>query len=98
MRPQRSGEACAAQLLELCFPDTRIAPHDMGLGGYELDLIRCGDSEPYAALEVTTASGYDTASRSMSRHEVEPPEDPFWHLDEDLGELELMERPSGPDT
>lgn len=34
------------------------------------------------------------------RHEGEPPqrEEPFWHLDEELGELELRERPSGPDV
>jgi hypothetical protein len=30
-------------------------------------------------------------------HELEPSEAPFWHLDEELGELELKERPSGPD-
>jgi hypothetical protein len=31
-------------------------------------------------------------------HELEPTEAPFWHLDEELGELELEERPSGPDV
>jgi hypothetical protein len=29
--------------------------------------------------------------------ELEPAEAPFWHLDEELGELELKERPGGPD-
>jgi len=33
----------------------------------------------------------------VSRSEHEPSEEPFWHLDEALGELELKERPSGPD-
>jgi len=28
---------------------------------------------------------------------MEPGEQPFWHLDEALGEIELQERPSGPD-
>jgi hypothetical protein len=28
---------------------------------------------------------------------MEPREEPFWHLDEALGEIELQERPSGPD-
>jgi len=28
---------------------------------------------------------------------MEPVEKPFWHLDEELGEIELQERPSGPD-
>ncbi len=33
----------------------------------------------------------------MSRGEMEPVEKPFWHLDEELGEIELQEHPSGPD-
>jgi len=33
----------------------------------------------------------------MNRGEMEPREEPLWHLDEELGEIELQERPSGPD-
>ncbi len=28
---------------------------------------------------------------------MEPREEPLWHLDEELGEIELQQRPSGPD-
>lgn len=33
----------------------------------------------------------------MTEREPCEQEEPFWHLDEELGELELKERPSGPD-
>ncbi len=34
----------------------------------------------------------------MTEREPQKVDEPFWHLDEELGELELMERPGGPDV
>jgi hypothetical protein len=69
-RRERREEEVAALVIEACLPYTHARLHDLGCGGHDFDLVRFGESIPYAALEVTTATAptLRAAKAAHARH------------------------------